>query len=113
MIAFHYQTDFRIEESSKYTNWINDCLRHYKCNAGAIDYVFCSDEQILDINQKYLNHDYFTDIITFQYSTAPELSGEIYISVDRVRENADTYGESFERELQRVIIHGILHLAPT
>lgn len=110
MITYHYQTDFKIGEPQKYTDWINNCLRHYNCSAGPIQYVFCSDKDLLEINQKYLNHDFYTDIITFQYAGPPKLSGEIYISVDRVRENADTFGDSFDSELKRVMIHGILHL---
>ena len=110
MIAYHHQTDFKIEDASKYTDWISRCIDLYNCTAGPIEYVFTSDEELLGINQKHLNHDYYTDIITFQYSGPPELSGEIYISIDRVRDNAETFNESFDRELKRVMIHGILHL---
>jgi len=85
-------------------------LANYDCNAGPVEFIFCSDEKLLDINRKYLNHDFYTDIITFQYEQAPEISGDIYISVDRVKENAEAFKESFDRELKRVMIHGVLHL---
>ena len=72
--------------------------------------VFCSDSFLLDLNKKHLNHDYFTDIITFSYTTLDRISGDLFISVDRVRENALKEGVSFERELERVVYHGVLHL---
>ena len=72
--------------------------------------IFCSDEYLLDVNRKYLNHDYYTDIITFDYCEGPVLSGDLFISVDSVRENASVYGTEFADELNRVIVHGLLHL---
>ena len=72
--------------------------------------IFCSDEYLLDVNRKYLNHDYYTDIITFDYCEGPVLSGDLFISVDSVRENASFYGTEFADELNRVIVHGLLHL---
>ena len=72
--------------------------------------IFCSDPYILDINQRYLQHDYFTDIITFDYCEGKVLSGDLFISIDTVRENAAEYGASFEEELNRVMVHGLLHL---
>lgn len=72
--------------------------------------VFCSDSFLLDLNKKHLNHDYFTDIITFSYTTLDRISGDLFISVDRVKENALKEGVSFERELERVVYHGVLHL---
>ena len=110
MITYHYQTDFELKDASKYTNWIIECLQAYNCTCGPIAYIFCSDDALLQINKQHLNHDFYTDIITFQYQAAPEVSGDIYVSIDRVRENAKTYSESFEQELRRVMIHGILHL---
>ena len=77
---------------------------------GAINIIFCSDNYILDVNQKYLQHDYFTDIITFDYCEGKTLSGDLFISVDSVRENSIFYGTEFENELNRVMVHGILHL---
>lgn len=77
---------------------------------GEVAYIFCSDEKILEVNRQYLNHDYYTDIITFDYTEGDVISGDIFISVDTVRSNADEFGVSFEKELNRIIIHGILHL---
>lgn len=77
---------------------------------GNINYIFCSDNYILDVNIKYLGHDYFTDIITFDYCENDVLNGDLFISIDTVRENADFYGTSFEQELNRVMVHGVLHL---
>ena len=73
-------------------------------------YIFCSDEKILEVNRQYLQHDYYTDIITFDYSEGDRISGDIFISIDTVRSNAEKYGTNFDDELHRVIIHGILHL---
>ena len=77
---------------------------------GDINIIFCSDNYILDVNQRYLQHDYFTDIITFDYCEGDVLSGDLFISVDSVRENSVFYGTDFENELNRVIVHGLLHL---
>lgn len=77
---------------------------------GDVNVIFCSDRYILDINMKYLQHDYFTDIITFDYCEGKVLSGDLFISIDSVRENSEYYGTGFEDELNRVLVHGILHL---
>ena len=77
---------------------------------GEINYIFCSDPYLLEINKQYLGHDYFTDILTFDYSQKPVVSGDLFISIDTVRENAEYYGATFEEELHRVIVHGLLHL---
>jgi rRNA maturation RNase YbeY len=77
---------------------------------GDISYIFCDDEYLLEINKTYLEHDFFTDIITFDYSDKEKIAGDLFISIDRVRENSLTHNENFEKELHRVIIHGILHL---
>lgn len=77
---------------------------------GDINYILCSDPYLLDINRQYLNHDYFTDVITFDYSEDNVISGDIFISVDTVADNAKEYGVTFEKELERVMIHGVLHL---
>lgn len=79
-----------------------------KC--GDISYIFCSDEKILEINREYLDHDYYTDIITFDYTEKNRISGDIFISIDTVKSNADEFKVSYEEELHRIIIHGILHL---
>lgn len=91
-------------------NWIKTVANGYDRKAGEIAYLFCDDEKILEINRTYLQHDFYTDIITFDYSEEEIISGDIFISVDTVRSNSQKYGTPFEEELYRVIIHGILHL---
>lgn len=90
--------------------WIKAVAASYGKNTGEIAYVFCNNERILEVNQQYLNHDYYTDIITFDYSEGKKISGDIFISIETVKSNADEFGVSFEEELNRIIIHGILHL---
>ena len=94
----------------KISQWIKAVAEKFNKRVGEISYIFCSDSKILEINMEYLNHDYYTDIITFDYSENDIISGDIFISIDTVRSNAEKYGESYEKELNRVIIHGILHL---
>lgn len=95
---------------SKDKKWILKCIKEYKKTAGDINFIFCSDPYLLEINKKYLDHDYFTDIITFNNCDEDIISGDIYISIDRVKENAEELKEDFNNELHRVMIHGILHL---
>ena len=90
--------------------WLNTILRQYDKNAGEINFIFCSDNYFLEINNKFLMHDYFTDIITFDYCEGLKVSGDIYISLDRVKDNSELFGYSFLDELLRVIVHGLLHL---
>lgn len=92
------------------SRWIKDTAAQYGRKTGDIAYVFCSDERILEVNRQYLNHDYYTDIITFDYSSETTISGDIFISVDTVKSNAELYGVDFEMEMLRILIHGILHL---
>lgn len=91
--------------------WIKNCVLHYDKKVGDINYIFCNDDYLKDINVQYLNHDYFTDVITFDNSVDSVLHGDIFISVDRVGENAKLYNVDFLTELSRVMIHGVLHLA--
>ena len=93
-----------------YTKKISYIIDNEGFNKENIVIVFCSDSFLLDLNKKHLNHDYFTDIITFSYTTLDRISGDLFISVDRVKENALKEGVSFERELERVVYHGVLHL---
>ena len=109
MISFNYEIDFELENSKELKSWISKVILEENCNEGDINYIFCSDEYLHKINVKFLNHDTLTDIISFDYSVGKELHGDIYISVDRVTENASDYGTKFTNELDRVIIHGILH----
>jgi len=92
------------------SKWLNFVAQHEGRKLGDISVIFCSDPYILDVNKKYLQHDYYTDIITFDYCEGDVLSGDLFISVDSVRENASFYGTDFENELNRVIVHGVLHL---
>ncbi len=92
------------------TKWIKAVAATYGKTPGEIAYIFCSDERILEVNRQYLQHDYYTDIITFDYTEADLLSADIFISLDTVRTNAEQFGSDYNTELHRVIIHGILHL---
>ena len=92
------------------TNWISKVCITENYNLGDISLIFCSDEYLLDINRTHLDHDYYTDIITFDYTDNQIVSGDLFISIDRVRDNASDFNVSFEHELHRVIIHGVLHL---
>ena len=108
---FAADIDFNIENWDKYKRWIKETIEREKVIPGDIQYIFCSDEYLLEVNRKFLNHDYYTDIVTFPLSEKDEIiTGEIYISVDRIKENAGINNVDFENELARVIIHGVLHL---
>lgn len=91
-------------------DWIKNTILNEGKQSGEISFVFCSDDYLLDINRQYLDHDYYTDIITFDYVEGNLISGDVFISIDRVKENADVFKVSFENELNRIIIHGVLHL---
>jgi rRNA maturation RNase YbeY len=90
--------------------WIKNTIEANNKEMGDISYIFCSDDQLLDINKEFLNHDYYTDVITFDYSETENVSGDIFISIDRIRDNAKILELSYLDELHRVIIHGVLHL---
>ena len=92
------------------TEWIKAVAASYGARMGEIAYIFCSDEKILEVNRQYLQHDYYTDIITFDYCEGKRISGDLFISLDTVRTNAEQFGAEYDTELHRVIIHGILHL---
>lgn len=102
---------FTLKNKQAIRKWIAQIAQNHGCRTGAINYIFCSDEHLLLVNKQYLNHDYYTDIITFDYTENKRLAGDIFISIDRVADNAQTYKTTFEQELYRVLIHGILHLA--
>jgi len=110
MINYHYETEFDLENFKEYTSWINAIGVSENVHLGDLSYIFCSDEYLIKLNQKYLGHDTYTDIVTFNYSEEDVISGEIYISVDRVKENAVKFKEDFNKELRRVMAHGVLHL---
>ena len=109
MISFNYEIDFEILEETIYTDWISSVIISENKSEGEINYIFCDDDYLVEINQQYLNHDTLTDIISFDYSLGNEIHGDIYISIERVRENAEEFKVSFEEELKRVMIHGVLH----
>lgn len=109
MISFNYETDFLLDGEIQFSDWISRVILSENKKEGDINYIFCDDEYILEINKQYLDHDYYTDIISFDYSVGNELNGDIFVSIDRVKENATDFNTTFVEELKRVIIHGILH----
>ena len=109
MISFNYETDFELNEPDQISQWISKTIIEENCKEGDINYIFCSDEYLHKINVEFLNHDTLTDIISFDYSVGKELHGDIYISIDRVRENALEFDVDFTNELHRVMFHGVLH----
>ena len=110
MIEFHFKSDLVLSDITNFSDWISRILKSEGFQIGQLDYVFCSDEFLLTLKKEYLNHDTCTDIITFDYSSGKTISGDIFISSERVIENAETYGVPFENELLRVMGHGVLHL---
>jgi rRNA maturation RNase YbeY len=110
-VTFHKESvSFRLQDVRLHKQWIKSIVEGRQMELGDIAYVFCTDEHLLQMNQEHLQHDYYTDIITFDYTDGKTISGDIFISVDRVRENAKLEAVSFAQELRRVMIHGILHL---
>ena len=111
MISYYFEdTDFIFKGKTATNRWLKLVAESEIRRIGNISIIFCSDNYILDVNQKYLQHDYFTDIITFDYCEGDKLSGDLFISVDTVRDNALEYGTEFQDELNRVMVHGLLHL---
>lgn len=111
MIDFHYETEFDLKDNTKYIDWINRIIASEQHLVGDINYIFCDDAYLLNINQQYLDHDTYTDIITFDYTNGKVISSDIYISVERVKENAVDFKVDFDVEMLRVMAHGLLHLA--
>ena len=109
MINFNFETILHLEEEKRLKEWIAEAVAAEEFLVGEINYVFCTDEYLHKINLQYLNHDTYTDIISFDYRVGKRLHGDIFISVDRVRENATKFEVDFNSELLRVLIHGILH----
>lgn len=107
---FSEGVSFTLDNAPKTQEWLVQCADNHDFRLDSLNYIFCSDPYLLEINQQYLDHDTYTDIITFDYTSGKLLNGEIYISVDRVEENAKTLGNSFKDELHRVMVHGLLHL---
>lgn len=107
---FTHEVTFALKNKNKLKHWVEAVFEQHKKELNSLTYIFCSDDYLLEINQGFLQHDFYTDIITFDYSTKTEIESEIYISIDRVKENAQHLKTTFENELQRVMIHGVLHL---
>ncbi|MFT4533776.1 MAG: putative rRNA maturation factor [Saprospiraceae bacterium] len=111
-ITFHKEEiEFDLPSEEKLTAWLLDIASKEDKTISQFSYIFCSDDYLLNINKTYLNHDYYTDIITFPYKQGHEIESDIFISVDRVRDNATEYKTTFESELLRVMAHGLLHMA--
>ena len=111
MITFH-ANDIPMPaiDIRKVEQWIKSTAAQYGYSVGELNYIFCDDEKILAVNREFLQHDYYTDVITFDYSTSTVLSGDVFISLDTVRSNAQMVEDTFERELDRILIHALLHL---
>ena len=109
MISFNYETQFKLAKKSDYSGWLSRVIQSESKSEGDINYIFCNDDFLLGINQQYLNHDTLTDIISFDYSVGNELHGDVFVSIQRVRENAAEFEVTFEEELKRVMVHGLLH----
>jgi len=109
MINFNYETDFKLDSEKQFSIWITNTISSEAYKLEEINYVFCDDEYLHKLNVEFLNHDTLTDIISFDYSIGKIIQGDIFISVERVADNAKDFGVSFEDELKRVVIHGVLH----
>ena len=103
-------TEMPALDERKIGKWIRSVAAEYGFSVGNINYIFCSDERELEVNRQFLGHDYYTDVITFDYSTPTTLNGDIFISLDTVRSNAEMVSTTFDHELLRILIHGVLHL---
>ena len=110
MINFDSQTDFELKNKPDYAAWLSSVIKSEKYKEGELTFVFCDDAYLHSLNLKFLGHDYLTDILTFNDNVGGEINGDICISIERVKENALKYNNPFERELARVLVHGVLHL---
>ena len=109
MISFISETDFNLDNQELIIQWITETIQEEGFKTGDLQYTFLDDEALLVVNKKYLKHDFYTDIISFDYTMGKLISGEMFLSIDRIKDNANTFNISFLDELHRVIIHGILH----
>ncbi len=109
MINFNYETDFNIENEDQLATWLTGVISNEGFRLEEINYVFCDDEYLHKLNVEFLDHDTLTDIISFDYTVGKLIQGDIFISVERVKDNAKDFEEDFNKELQRVIVHGVLH----
>ena len=109
MINFNYESDFNLDNEEAIAAWLSAVIVSEKKKEGEINYIFCDDEYLHKINLEYLNHDTLTDIISFDYSVGNELNGDVFVSIERVQDNAKDFEVSFDEELKRVLVHGVLH----
>ncbi|WP_297869195.1 rRNA maturation RNase YbeY [uncultured Flavobacterium sp.] len=109
MISFNYETNFELENEALYEDWISRIIESEGFDEGEINYIFCDDEYLHKINVEYLDHDTLTDIISFDYTVGNLIQGDIFVSVERVQDNANDFNVSFDDELKRVLSHGVLH----
>jgi probable rRNA maturation factor len=109
MIEFHYETEFELGNETQISNWLKTIIKNEDCILNEINYIFCDDEYLHKLNVDYLDHDTLTDVISFDYCVGKNLQGDIFISIERVTDNAKDFNVSFEDELHRVICHGLFH----
>ena len=109
MITFNYETDFQLDNEEKYQDWLSSVIDSEGKEEGEINYIFCDDDYLYEINVQYLEHETLTDIISFDYTLDNLISGDIFISIERVKDNAKDFGVTFDEELKRVMVHGVLH----
>jgi probable rRNA maturation factor len=109
MISFNYELDFQLNSEKNVSEWLSSVIKYENFKEGNINYVFCDDEYLHKLNIEFLDHDTLTDVISFDYKVGKELHGDVFISVERVKENAQDLNETFSQELKRVMVHGLLH----
>ena len=109
MIDFNYETKFLLEDEQRMAFWISEVIKAEGCKLEEVNYIFCDDDYLLKLNKEFLNHDTLTDIISFDYSVGKNIQGDIFISIERVADNAKDFNVSFFDELSRVMVHGVLH----
>lgn len=109
MIQFNYENDFNLDNEADYGSWLSAVISSEKKKEGDINYIFCDDDYLHKLNVEYLDHDTLTDVISFDYSLGNEISGDCFISIERVVDNAKDFNVGFDEELRRVLVHGLLH----
>jgi probable rRNA maturation factor len=109
MIVFNYELDFKLADESLYSDWIERVVTQHEFSLGELNYIFCDDAYLLKLNVEFLEHDTLTDIISFDYTMGKLVGGDVFISLERVKENAQELAHCFDEELKRVMIHGVMH----
>jgi probable rRNA maturation factor len=109
MIVFNYELDFKLADESLYSDWIESVVTQHEFSLGELNYIFCDDAYLLKLNVEFLEHDTLTDIISFDYTMGKLVGGDVFISLERVKENAQELAHCFDEELKRVMIHGVMH----